>query len=156
MPPRSGLLKRRPSAAIAIAVLAAVIAMTGTGYAAFKLARGSVGSAQLAHDAVTSAKVKNRKLSARDFAAATRSALVGPEGAKGDKGPRGAPGNPGSNNTTPGPSDAYGAYHDAAVPVGTTAAPLAGLTVPAGSYFVRVKAQVAAGTANTNVTCTLT
>jgi hypothetical protein len=151
------LVTRRPSPAIVVALIAAVIAMAGTGYAASRVPRGSVGAAQLAPDAVTSAKVKNRKLSARDFAAGTPGALTGPVGPSGSEGERGVGGAPGADNSTVGPSDAYASYHDAAVPVGTSATPIASLSVPAGSYFIRAKAD-ASWTADSglpSVTCTL-
>jgi hypothetical protein len=42
-----------------VAVAALVLAMVGTGYAAFKLPKKSVGTAQLKGSAVTNAKIKN-------------------------------------------------------------------------------------------------
>lgn len=49
----------RPSPAMVVAVVALVLAMVGTGYAAFKLPKKSVGTAQLKGSAVTNAKIKN-------------------------------------------------------------------------------------------------
>jgi hypothetical protein len=72
-----GLLSRRPSPALIIAVIALVLAMAGTGYAAFKLPKNSVGTkqiknkavstAKLKKDAVTGAKVKDQSLSGSDI-----------------------------------------------------------------------------------------
>ena len=94
-------LKRfRLSPATVIAMIALMVALAGTGYAATSLPRNSVGSAQLQANAVTTSKVKNGSLLKVDFAAnqiprsACRAAqapgdLVGPAGAPG---PPGAPG----------------------------------------------------------------
>ncbi|MEA2486840.1 MAG: hypothetical protein QOF16_494, partial [Actinomycetota bacterium] len=49
------------------ATIALVVALSGTGYAAFHLAPGSVGTKQLKKGAVTTAKVKNFSLSYKDF-----------------------------------------------------------------------------------------
>lgn len=48
----------RPSPAMVVAIAALVMAMAGTGYAAFKLPKNSVGTAQLKANAVTTAKLK--------------------------------------------------------------------------------------------------
>ncbi|MEA2492586.1 MAG: hypothetical protein QOJ29_497 [Thermoleophilaceae bacterium] len=65
----SSFYKRRPSPAMTVALIALFVALGGTGYAAMKLPRNSVGSAQLKSDAVRSSKVKNRSLLAKDFKA---------------------------------------------------------------------------------------
>ena len=51
--------KHRPSPAMVVAIVALIVALGGTGYAAIKLPANSVGTAQLKKDAVTSLKVKN-------------------------------------------------------------------------------------------------
>jgi hypothetical protein len=84
---------RRPSPATAIALLALVIALGGTSYAALRLPAGSVGTKQLKNNAVTGAKVKNRSLAASDFGGTL------PQGAKGEKGDKGDPGVNGGNGT---------------------------------------------------------
>src|ERR1700748_39775 len=52
----------RPSRALIVAIIALVISMGGTGYAAFTLPRDSVGTKQLRNGAVTGAKVKRHSL----------------------------------------------------------------------------------------------
>src|SRR3954462_15628074 len=81
-----------------ISVLALFLALGGTGYAALKLPKNSVGSKQIKRNAVNSAKVKNGSLKANDFGAGQLPA--GPKGAKGDKG------NPGTNGTNGAPGEA--------------------------------------------------
>ncbi len=49
----------RPSPALVISIIALVVAMSGTGYAALNLPANSVGTKQLRKGAVTGAKVKN-------------------------------------------------------------------------------------------------
>jgi hypothetical protein len=48
-----------------VAVAALVLAMVGTGYAAFKLPKKSVGTAQLKANAVTNAKIKNATITGK-------------------------------------------------------------------------------------------
>lgn len=52
------LVSRRPSPAMVVAIVALVVAMAGTGYAASQLPGNSVGSKQLKANAVTTAKIK--------------------------------------------------------------------------------------------------
>jgi hypothetical protein len=70
-----------------VACIALSVALGGTSYAAITLPKNSVGTKQLKKNAVTSPKVKDRSLLARDFKAGQL-----PRGAKGDKGDPGAPG----------------------------------------------------------------
>jgi hypothetical protein len=89
---------RRPSPALIIAVVALFVALGGTGYAAIKLPKASVGAKQLKKNAVTSAKVKNSSLLLGDFRASERRKLRGPagtpgaQGLQGIQGPKGATG----------------------------------------------------------------
>jgi hypothetical protein len=55
----------RPSPAMIVAVVALIMAMAGTGYAALKLPKKSVGTAQLKKNAVTNAKIKNRTITGK-------------------------------------------------------------------------------------------
>jgi hypothetical protein len=95
-------LPRRPSPALVVACLALLVALSGTGYAAVVLPKGSVGTPQLKAGAVTSIKVKDGTLKLFDFAAAERAQLkgdtgpAGPQGAKGDKGDKGSKGDTGA------------------------------------------------------------
>lgn len=91
-----------------IGLLALFVALSGTSYAAVTLPRNSVGTAQLKANAVTSAKVKDRSLLAKDFKAGQLPAgaqgpqgTQGPKGDKGDQGPKGDAGARGA----PGVSD---------------------------------------------------
>ena len=100
---------RRPSPAFVLASIALFVALGGTGYAALKLPKNSVGSeqikkravttaklatravtrAKLANGAVTGAKVRQGSLTASDF---RQSSL--PSGPTGPAGPPGPPGPP--------------------------------------------------------------
>ena len=84
-----------------IAMLALFVAMGGTGYAALKLPKNSVGSKQIKKNAITSTKVKNGSLKKGDFAAGQL-----PAGQRGPAGPAGAAGAPG----TPGVDGAPDAF----------------------------------------------
>jgi hypothetical protein len=57
----------RPSPALIISLVALFIALGGTGYAALKLPRNSVGTKQLKNNAVTGAKVKNGSITGKDL-----------------------------------------------------------------------------------------
>src|SRR3954454_14689211 len=79
-----------------IAMLALFVAMGGTGYAALKLPKNSVGSKQIKKNAVTSTKVKNGSLKKGDFAAGqVPVGPAGPAGRNGTNGANGAAGAPG-------------------------------------------------------------
>ena len=79
------LLSSRPSPAMVVACIALIVALGGTGYAAIKLPRNSVGNKQLRANAVTSAKVRNGTLTAKDFqSSALKRGPRGPAGPKGD------------------------------------------------------------------------
>jgi hypothetical protein len=95
-----------------VSYLALFVALGGTSYAAIKLPRNSVGSAQLRHNAVTSRKVRDHSLLARDFKAhqlpAGRQGEAGPAGAQGARGPAGGAGPQGSRGAT-GPTGPQGA-----------------------------------------------
>jgi hypothetical protein len=87
---------RRPSPALVVAIAALVVALAGTGYAALKLPKNSVGSKQIRKNAVTSKKVKNRTLLASDFKAGQLPAGPrGPQGVAGQNGQNGQDGKTG-------------------------------------------------------------
>ena len=96
------LRPRRPSPAMAIACLALVLSLGGTGYAAERLARNSVGTPQLKKNAVNSKKVKNRSLRAVDFARGELpTGNQGPQGPRGEQGASGQKGEPGRSALSP-------------------------------------------------------
>jgi hypothetical protein len=84
-----------------VASLALFVALGGTGYAALGLPKNSVGNAQLKKGAVTSKKVKDHSLMAKDFESGQL-----PEGSQGPPGPQGNPGAQGPQGIQgpPGPS----------------------------------------------------
>jgi hypothetical protein len=84
-------IKKLPSPALALAMIALFVALSGTGYAAVKIARNSI----------TSIHVKDRSLLAKDF----KSGQI-PRGAVGPAGPAGAAGPAGPT----GPAGAAKAY----------------------------------------------
>src|SRR5438445_12807574 len=79
-------LRGRFTSAHAIALLALFVALGGSSYAALKLGKGVVKGRHIAADAVTSPKVKDRSLLAKDF----KSGQL-PKGAPGAAGRDGAP-----------------------------------------------------------------
>lgn len=110
---------RRPSPALVVSVVALVVALGGTSYAAFTLPKNSVGTRQLKNKAVTPAKVAPKTI-----------ALF--KGEKGDRGPQGAQGaqgvqGPHGTRGPVGPSNGYFAKT-----FGSTVS----LPVPAGDYMV--------------------
>lgn len=121
-----------------VAVLALVVACSGTAMAGMSLARNSVGTPQLKKGAVTSAKVKDGSLKRTDFAPGTL--LRGPAGPAGSTGPAGPAGPVGvaGPQGAPGAAGATGAQGPAGPP-----GPAGG---PAGWMFVS-----SSGTANIKV-----
>jgi hypothetical protein len=117
----------RPNASTVLAVIALVVALGGTSYAALSLPKASVGAAQLKKNAVNSAKVRDRSLKAQDFARGVLpgggSAPAGGQGAQGATGPQGPAGPEGpvgpEGPTGPagpaGPSSGGAAFRDLAV-----------------------------------------
>lgn len=99
-------IRRHFSYANVIATTALFVALGGTSYAAVTLSKGSVKSRHLASNAVTSAKVKDGSLSARDFKAGQLPA--GRDGAAGAQGPTGVAGERGGDGAS-GPAGAPGA-----------------------------------------------
>lgn len=94
-----------PSPALVVSVIALLVALGGTGYAAIVLPANSVGSKQLKRNAVTAVKVKNGSLLAADFRAGQLPAgAQGPAGAVGPQGPKGDKGDPGLNGSPDSPA----------------------------------------------------
>jgi len=93
----------RPSPAMVVAMVALFVALGGGAYAAIKLPKASVGTRELRDNAVTSAKVKDHSLRARDFKEG--------ELPRGAQGPAGQPGSNGAAGTQ-GPKGDTGATGD--------------------------------------------
>ena len=75
-----------------VACIALIVALGGTSYAALKLPRNSVGNRQLKPNAVTSGKVRNGSLTAKDFQSSVlKRGPRGPQGPKGDSAPGAIP-----------------------------------------------------------------
>jgi hypothetical protein len=77
----------RPSAALAVSVVALLVALGGTSYAAFTLPKNSVGVKQLRKSAVTTAKLKNgsvtkTKLNLKGLVVPSATHAIGAETAK--------------------------------------------------------------------------
>ena len=88
----------RPSPALVVSVIALVAATGGTGYAAAKIAKDSVGAREIRAGAVASSELKDGSVRLRDLAAEARP-TAGPRGGTGPAGaagPQGAPGSPGA------------------------------------------------------------
>lgn len=83
------VLEYRPSPSMVVALLALIVALAGTAYAAVSLPKNSVGAKQIKKNAVSGAKVDNGSLSVDDFASDQI-----PQGPKGD------PGTPGTDGVT--------------------------------------------------------
>ena len=102
-----------------VAVIALILAASGTGWAVTQLPKNSVGTTQLKSNAVVSSKVKDGSLRAADFA--TGQLPAGATGATGATGARG-------------PSDAW-VYAASSVTLGQTETKVVeSATLPAGSY----------------------
>lgn len=81
------------SPATVLAGIALLVALGGTSYAAVVLPANSVGTTQLKNSAVTSVKVKDKTLLAKDFAPGQlKAGPVGPAGTTGPAGPAGPAG----------------------------------------------------------------
>jgi hypothetical protein len=100
----------------------------GTAYAATRLPRNSVGSAQLKKGAVTPAKLSGR----------AKGALTGAQGPGGNEGPRGATGPQGPKGDTGarGPSNAITKVNSGFVPWSTTYSTIESVSLDAGSWAV--------------------
>ncbi len=95
------LLSRKPSPAMVVACVALVVALGGTGYAAFRLPTGSVGTKQLRNGAVTKAKIAPATIKALAGGGGTPGAGgQGPAGPPGPKGATGAKGSTGAKGAT--------------------------------------------------------
>ena len=170
------LIKRRPSAPLAISLVALFMSVGGVGYAAVALPADSVGTAQLRSEAVTYTKIRPGNVG---------SVRLANEGVTYKKIHPGAVGKVRANLTqlqarlaaTCGAGTAVGAVDvngkvtcnpaipghtniaSASADVGTTAAPVAAGTLPTGSSYLAFSNPAvvvpAGGTGAVTVTCTL-
>jgi hypothetical protein len=127
----------RPSPALIVAVIALFLALGGTGYAAFRLPKNSVGSKQLQPNSVTSSDVKDGSLRLQDFGAGQIPA--GPQGAQGPAGKDGANGTNGTNGIdgidgTDGTGGALGDVYRSSNTTSHNGSKAVQVTVPAGNY----------------------
>ena len=129
----------------AVAWVALCVALGGTSYAAVALPKNSVGTKQLKKSAVTSAKVRDRSLLARDFRAGQlprgATGLQGPAGAAGAAGEQGVPGEKGTTGDT-GPRGPSNAYVTATPTANVGAGVEDSIAVPAGDYVVVARGTV--------------
>jgi hypothetical protein len=109
-------VRRRLSFANVMSLIALFIALGGTGYAAVKIPRNSVGVSQIKTNGVGSSEVKNGSLGRVDFRASDLP--VGPQGALGPVGAQGLKGDKGDTG-------AIGAFGQATVQFEQAAAALA-------------------------------
>ncbi|MDX6642743.1 MAG: hypothetical protein QOD76_705 [Solirubrobacteraceae bacterium] len=88
---------RRRNPALIVSMVALVMSLGGTGYAAMSLPKNSVGANQLRSAAVNSKKVKDGSLHLADFAGGDRPLLKGDSGTRGPAGTAGTNGVDGAN-----------------------------------------------------------
>jgi hypothetical protein len=129
--------RSRLSPALVISIVALVVALGGTGYAALRLPDASVGTNQLKDGAVTARKVHAHTLLAKDFKPGQLGRL-----SSGPPGPRGAPGVPGSLGA-PGTARAYGVVGPAGTLDAARSRAIAGVSKPAvGVYCISLAAGI--------------
>lgn len=113
---------RMPSPAMLVAILALVVAMSGSAVAA---------------SLITSSQIKNGTIQVKDL---SKSAVRALHGAKGSSGTAGAPGAPGATGPI-GPSNVFEFTHEANVELPNNATPFTASVGP-GQYLIIGKAEV--------------
>jgi hypothetical protein len=113
---------RRPSPALVVSVIALMISLGGTSYAAFTLPKNSVGTKQLKNKAVTAGKIAPKAIAL----------FKGRKGDRGPQGPQGVQGVQGIQGPV-GPSNGYFAK---------TVGSAVSLPVPAGDYMVYAQGSI--------------
>jgi hypothetical protein len=127
----------KPSPALVISTVALVIALGGTGYAAFQIPAGSVGNKQLRDGAVTARKVRRHTLLLSDFKPGqftTSGAVRGPSGPRGPAGPQGLQGPAGSSGPA-GSARAFGLVSATGTLDTARSKNVAGVTHPANGIY---------------------
>lgn len=143
---------------VMVTILAFIVLGGGAAVAAGQLGKNTVGTKQLKRGAVTSAKVKDGSLRAKDFGKIFFGdrILAGPRGERGPEGPQGQEGRRGPEGPR-GTSDGYQAQGGPTELSGSLfGTQVVSLAVPPGSYFVvsSVEAHSADGN-NGGVNCRL-
>ncbi len=163
------LKERLPSPTMVLASLALLLVLAGTGGAAVAQAppKGSVNTAQLKDNAVTSPKIKGSAVVAGKIASnAVTSAKIASNAVTGAKiagnavtGAKVQDGSLGAADFAAGvvpPSDAFGRFLNGPIAVPISATTIGSLTIPqAGSYVVLGKAYFTSGALAGTVTCRL-
>jgi hypothetical protein len=139
-------VRLRTTYANVTSTVALVLALGGTAYAGVTLGRGAVKGVNLAPNSVTSPKVKDHSLLARDFAPGQLAAgLRGPAGSPGPQGPAGPQGAPGT-------ARAYATVTSTGALVAARSRGVAGVSKPAGaatgSYCISLAAGIDASSAS--------
>src|SRR5437588_7964967 len=124
----------RPSPALVISLIALMIALGGTGYAAFRIPDGSVGTPQLKNGAVTARKVHRHTLLLSDFKPGQLSAGGAVQGPAGPRGPQGPPGPQGASGIA-GTARAYGLVSASGGLNTARSKNIAGVTHPSGGVY---------------------
>jgi collagen triple helix repeat protein len=149
-----------------VSYLALFVALGGTSYAAVRLPSNSVGSLQITKNAISSSKVRDKSLLARDFKPGQLPAgkpgdtgPAGPQGAQGPqgaKGPAGAPGRKGDTGS-PGPAGPVNVLYkrQAGTVTGSDSVAIASIALPAGTWLLSgsVVADDASATADALANC---
>lgn len=144
---------------VMVTILAFVVLCGGAAIAAVELGKNTVGTKQLKRGAVTSAKVKDGSLQAKDFGKLFGPMARGPIGPAGERGPEGPQGQEGRRGPEGprGTSDGYQAQGESnSLSASLFGTQVVSLAVPPGSYFVvaTVQADSADGN-NGGVNCRL-
>lgn len=146
---------------VMVTILAFIVLCGGAAVAADQLSKNTVGTKQLKRGAVTSAKVKDGSLQAKDFGKIFRPgpAVRGPAGPAGERGPEGPQGQEGRRGPE-GPRGSSDGYQEqgssSSLSDSLFGTQVVSLAVPPGSYFVisTVEADSADGN-NGGVNCRL-
>lgn len=131
---------------VMVTILGFIVLCGGAAVAAGELGRNTVGTKQLKPGAVTSAKVKDGSLQAKDFRQVPSNGrpVPGPPGPRGERGPEGSQGQegrrgpegPAGPDGPRGTSDGYQAQGEEFEELSSSPSTVVARPVPPGSYFV--------------------
>jgi hypothetical protein len=130
-----------------VALIALIVAMSGSAYAVTQLPKNSVGAAQIKKSAVTGAKIKDGSVAAADLSPAARAELKGATGATGPRGEQGSPGVQGLPGLKgdPGPAGPPGPSESAFAETGAAFTALPGSFSPVFALSDQGKSLVVSG-----------